>query len=115
MLSLEDRMECYGGELSDVSRYLENRRGERLADKEPQFRRILRYIGKFKPIHPGLRMIEIGTGTGFFPIMSKLAGLNCAGLEISPQLIEHARSWGKELGAEPDIQLGNMETVELGE
>jgi len=108
-------MELYAGQLSDVNRYLENRKGEKLADKEPAFQRILRYTGKFKPIHPGLRMIEIGTGTGFFPILSKLSGLNCEGLEISPQLIEHARSWGRELGAEPDIRLGNIETTDLGE
>jgi SAM-dependent methyltransferase len=108
-------MELYGGELSDVNRYLENRKGEKLADKEPGFERILRYTGKFKPIHPGLRMIEIGTGTGFFPILCKLHGLNCEGLEISAQLIEHARSWGRELGAEPDIRLGNIETTDLGE
>ncbi len=108
-------MELYRGELSDVNRYLENRKGEKLADKEPFFERILRYTAKYKPIDPSLRMIEIGTGTGFFPILCKLSGLNCEGLEISPQLIEHARAWGKELGAEPDIRLGNIETVELGE
>lgn len=108
-------MEMHAGELSDVARYLENRRGAAVADLEPAFQRILRYTGKFKPIHPGLRMIEIGTGTGFFPILSKLSGLHCEGLEISPQLIEHARSWGRELGAEPDIRLGNIETTDLGE
>jgi SAM-dependent methyltransferase len=108
-------MELYKEELSDVTRYLANRKGETLADKEPFFRRILSYIDKFKPIGPDLRMIEIGTGTGFFPILCKMSGLRCEGLEISPQLIEHARAWGRELGAEPDIRLGNIETVDLGE
>jgi SAM-dependent methyltransferase len=108
-------MELHAGELSDVNRYLENRRGEKLADKEPDFRRILRYTGKFTPIQPGVRMIEIGTGTGSFPILSKLSGLHCEGLEISPQLVEHARRWGREVGAEPDIRLGNIETTDLGE
>src|SRR5262245_14374720 len=107
-------MELHQGELSDVNRYLENRRGEQLADKEPSFRRILKYIGKFKPIHAGLRMIEVGTGTGSFLILSKLNGLNCEGIEISPQLAEHARSWGRALEAEPDIRLGNIETTDLG-
>src|SRR5687767_10919105 len=108
-------MELHRGELSDVNRYLENRKGVKLADKEPAFQRILRYVGKFKPIHPDLRMIEIGTGTGFFPILSKLSGLNCEGLEISPQLIEYARSWGRDVGAEPDIRRGSVETTDLGE
>src|SRR5690349_69377 len=108
-------MELYREDLSDVSRYLANRKGERLADKEAFFERILRYTGKYKKIDPSLRMIEIGTGTGFFPILCKLSGLNCEGLEISPQLVEHAKSWGRDLGAEPDIRLGNIETIDLGE
>ena len=60
-------------------------------------------------------MIEIGTGSGSFPILCKLSGLQCEGLEISPQLVEHAHKWGKDLGAEPDIRLGNLEDEDLGE
>jgi len=60
-------------------------------------------------------MIEIGTGTGSFPILCGLAGLNCEGLEISPQLREHALTWGEKLGVQLDIRLGNIETANLGE
>jgi SAM-dependent methyltransferase len=108
-------MEVYKEELGDVTRYLNNHASETLEDKEPDFRRILKYVGKFKAIHPGLRMIEIGTGMGSFPILCKLSGLRCEGLEISRQLIEHAHNWGKRVGAEPDIRLGNLEEEDLGE
>jgi SAM-dependent methyltransferase len=108
-------MELYKEELSDVTRYLTKRQFETLKDKEPFFRRILKYVGKYKPIGPDLRMIEIGTGSGSFPILCKLSGLQCEGLEISPQLVEHAHAWGKQLGAEPDIRLGNLEDEDLGE
>jgi SAM-dependent methyltransferase len=108
-------MELYKEELSDVTRYLNNRQFETLKDKEPFCRRILKYVGTYKPINPDLRMIEIGTGSGSFPIICKLSGLQCEGLEISPQLVEHAHNWGKQMGAEPDIRLGNLEDVDLGE
>jgi SAM-dependent methyltransferase len=108
-------MELYKEELSDVTRYLTNRQFETLKDKEGFFRRILKYVGKYKPISSDLRMIEIGTGSGSFPILCKLSGLQCEGLEISPQLVEHAHNWGKEMGAEPDIRLGNLEDEDLGE
>jgi SAM-dependent methyltransferase len=108
-------MELHKEELSDVTRYLNNRASETLKDKEPFFRRILQYVGKYRPIGPHTRMIEIGTGSGSFPILCKLSGLQCEGLEISPQLVEHARHWGRQVGVEPDIRLGNLEDENLGE
>ena len=108
-------MQIYKEDLGDVTRYLDRLRSETLKDNEAFSRRILRFVGTYKSITPESRMIEIGTGTGAFPIFCKLEGLRCEGLEISPQLVEHARQWGKELGAEPDIRLGNLEEEELGE
>jgi 2-polyprenyl-3-methyl-5-hydroxy-6-metoxy-1,4-benzoquinol methylase len=108
-------MKVHGEELSDVTRYLEKNKGETLAGKKSGFRRILSYVGKYKPISSDLRIIEIGTGTGSFPILCALAGYDCEGLEISQQLINHAHAWGKELGVEPNIRLGNVETTDLGE
>jgi SAM-dependent methyltransferase len=105
----------YSGTLSEITRYLEHHEGENLAADEPCFRRTLSYIARYKPIHPNLRMIEIGPGTGSFPILCKLSGLGCEGLEISPQLVDHARAWGRALGAQPDIRLGNIETTDLGD
>jgi len=108
-------MEIYHHELSDTSAYLAKHAAQTLDDKRPEFDRLMRYVGKFHPIAPATRMLEVGTGTGAIPILSKLNGLNLKALEISPQLIEHAKQWGRQCGVDIDIELANLETVELGE
>jgi ubiquinone/menaquinone biosynthesis C-methylase UbiE len=108
-------MEIHHEELSDVTLYLATHRSQTLEDKRAEYDRLLRYAGKYHPITPETRMLEVGTGIGAVPILAKMNGLNLKGLEISPQLVEHARKWGAQLGVNPDIELNNLETVELGE
>ncbi len=108
-------MEIHHQELSDTSAYLAKHAAQTLDEKRPEFDRLLRYVRKFHPIGPATRMLEVGTGTGAIPILSKLNGLNLKALEISPQLIEHAKAWGREFGVDPDIELANLETAALGE
>ena len=84
----------------------------RLEDKERRFR-------TYSCCRPHVPLMaaqgsEIGTGTGWFPLLCKKNGLNCKGLEISPQLIEYAREVGRTYGIEPDIELGNLENTDLG-
>jgi SAM-dependent methyltransferase len=59
-------------------------------------------------------MLEIGTGTGWFPILCRLNGLSCKGLEISPQLVACARRIGDSHGIDAGIELGNIEQADLG-
>jgi SAM-dependent methyltransferase len=112
---LKRRMEIYHQELSDVSAYLAKNGSLTLDDKRTEYERLMRYAGKYHPITPETRMLEVGTGIGAVPILSKLNGLNLKGLEISPQLIEHAKKWGRQVGVDPDIELANLETADLGE
>jgi SAM-dependent methyltransferase len=107
-------MEVQTGELDDATRYLESRRSETIEDREPEFRRLLTYIRKYKKIEPGVKILEIGTGTGSVPILCKLNGLDCKGLEISQQFVDYGRNWGRKLGVEADIELGNIETTDIG-
>lgn len=107
-------MKVYREELSDVTRYLEKRGGRPLDEWVPQYANLLRVIGRIKPVDASLRMLEVGTGTGWFPILCKKNGLKCRGLEISPQLVEFAREYGRSHGVEPDIELGNVEESSLG-
>jgi SAM-dependent methyltransferase len=102
-------------ELCDTVRYLETHKDERLEDKRAQYEGYLRPIRKFRPVDARTRMLEVGTGTGWFPTLAKMDGLRCTGLEISPQLIEFARERGRKYGVEPDIELGNLEATDLGE
>lgn len=108
-------MQIHHEELSDVSAYLAKNASLTLEDKRPEYDRLLRYVGKYHSITPQTRMLEVGTGIGAVPILAKLNGLNLKGLEISPQLIEHAKAWGRQLGVDTDIELSNLETAELGE
>jgi ubiquinone/menaquinone biosynthesis C-methylase UbiE len=108
-------MEIHHEDLSDVTLYLTKQGSQTLDDKKPEYERLLRYAGKYHPITAKTRLLEVGTGIGAVPILAKMNGLNLKGLEISPQLIEHAKRWGAKFGVDPDIELSNLETADLGE
>lgn len=107
-------MKIYHEELSDVVRYIATANHNELEDNEWQFKYLLRMMKRFKDIDRETRILEVGTGTGWFPILCKKEGLSCKGLEISPQLVEYARYFGKKYGVEPDIELGNIEETDIG-
>jgi len=100
---------------SGVVRYIESRRDLTLADKEPEFNAILKRIRRFKPITPQTRVLDIGTGTGWFTILCRRDGINCTGLEVSDRLIEFARQWGRQHRIDPDIRPGDIEDADIGE
>jgi len=107
-------MRIYREGLSDVTRYIDSRRGLRLEEKEPEYQALMTYLSRFKTIDETTKILEIGTGTGWFPILCKKNGIPCKGLEISPQLVEYGREFGRRCGLEPDIKLGNVEDTDLG-
>jgi SAM-dependent methyltransferase len=82
---------------------------------QPEYDNYLALIRRFCGLTPETAVLEIGTGTGWFPLLCKRDGIRCKGLEISSQLIEYARDYGRQYGLEPDIELGNIETADLGE
>lgn len=108
-------MQIHHEELSDVRRYLDSEKHAGLEQKEPHFRNILRAVQRFKPIDAHTRMIEVGTGTGWFPLLCQRNGIPCEGLEISPQLIQCAHEIGAQYNLVPNIRLGNLEETDLGE
>jgi 2-polyprenyl-3-methyl-5-hydroxy-6-metoxy-1,4-benzoquinol methylase len=100
--------------IPDVDRYLANFGSYELADKIPDYDRYWKYVGKLRKVDASMRILEVGTGTGWFPLLCKANGLQCKGLEISPQLVEFAMQMGKRNGIVPDIELGNVEDGEIG-
>jgi 2-polyprenyl-6-hydroxyphenyl methylase/3-demethylubiquinone-9 3-methyltransferase len=100
--------------LPDVARYIAKHRDLSLEEKEQEFRHQIQLIQRFKTVDSTTRILEIGTGTGSFPLLCKAHGIQCKGLEISPQLIEFAREVGRKWGIEPDIELGNIEEADIG-
>jgi 2-polyprenyl-3-methyl-5-hydroxy-6-metoxy-1,4-benzoquinol methylase len=100
--------------LAEIQRYIDNHRDCTLEGSLPQYERYLRFIGKARKVDASTRILEVGTGMGWFPILCKANGLQCKGLEISPQLIKVAMELGERAGIVPDIQLGNVEDLDMG-
>jgi len=107
-------MKIYQEELSDVQRYLDNNKDVALEEKRPLYSSILHSVRRYKAVDAHTRMIEIGSGTGWFLLLCQLDGLQCKGIEISPQLIQRAKEVGAKYNLVPDIELGNLEETDLG-
>lgn len=107
-------MKIHEVRLSDVDRYIERHKHISLEDKQAEFDSIMYWMGCFTSIDPSKDILEVGTGIGWFPVMCKRKGLKCKGIEISPQLVEYGRAFGRRHGVEPDIELANIEDADLG-
>jgi len=101
--------------LGDVVRYIKNHEHIKISDKIAEFDDLMARISCFKDVGPETKMLEIGTGIGWLLIISKMKGLSCKGIEISPDLVEFGRQLGRENKVEPDIELGNIEECDIGE
>jgi SAM-dependent methyltransferase len=102
-------------DLHVVEGYLSDQRKLVLQDFVPQFENTIKRIRKFKEIDSGSKVLEVGTGAGWFPILCKKCGIACEGLEICPQLVNYAYEFGRANGVKPDIRLGNIEEEEIGQ
>jgi SAM-dependent methyltransferase len=102
-------MQVHTEELTDVTRYLAKRGQSHLEQMEDRYQSLMRCLDTVRAVTPGIRMLEVGTGLGFFPIWCAIRGLNCKGLEISPTLIAHAKALAGGYGVDIDIILGNLE------
>src|SRR5262249_30761432 len=98
---------------ADVTKYIDNHGDIALDERAPQFENQMAAIGRFTKLTPTTKILEIGTGAGWFPIHCAVNGFSCKGLEISPQLIELAKENGRKQGVDPDIELGNLEDYPL--
>ena len=101
-------------DLQHVQEYVQQQRQLRLEDLEDQFEKTIQRIRKFKDIDSNTKILEVGTGSGWFPILCQKNGISCEGLEICPQFIEYAKAFGRKYGIEPNIRLGNIEEAEIG-
>lgn len=102
-------------DLHVVEKYLKDQRKLALQDFMPQFENTIKRIRKFKEIHSGTKILEVGTGSGWFPILCKKHEISCEGLEICPQFVNYAYELGRINGVKPDIRLGNIEEEEIGQ
>jgi cyclopropane fatty-acyl-phospholipid synthase-like methyltransferase len=108
-------MRIYDEPIPEVTRYLKNNGHKTIDDMRPAYDSTLRLLRQYLPLNQDTRILEIGTGTGWFPVMAQMDGLSVKGLEISPQLVENAKTWGRSLGIEPNVELGNAEETDIGD
>src|SRR2546422_1034038 len=106
-------MQQHGASLSTVLQYLETEGQRPLEDYEFLFRNFYRRASRFRSMTAGTRILEVGIGTGRFLVLCAKHGLECVGLEISPQIIAFVRERAERNDVTLDLRLGNIETVVL--
>ena len=97
-----------------VEGFLSDQRKLALQDFRPAYESTLKRIRKFKEVNSSTKVLEVGTGSGWFPILCKKNEIACDGIEICPQLVDYAYELGRMNGVKPDIKLGNIEEEEIG-
>jgi len=73
------------------------------------FTHALRHIGmEMVPVKPGMKVLEVGCGTGTNLVSYRQAGCPVYGIDRSPSMVEIARA---KLGEGVDIQLGDASSI----
>jgi 2-polyprenyl-3-methyl-5-hydroxy-6-metoxy-1,4-benzoquinol methylase len=101
-------------DLRHVNDYVKLQSHPTIEEMEAIFNSIMKRVKNFKEINQDSKILEVGTGTGWFPILCKKNGISCQGIEICPQLVEYSTQYGRRIGIQPDIGLGNIEEADIG-
>jgi SAM-dependent methyltransferase len=97
-----------------VAEYLDERKETFFDDMESEFNTVMKLVGQYKPLIPGTRLLEIGTGTGWFQVRCKQQGIACRGLEIDADLAASGIELGRRHGVGVQIQVGSIEATDIG-
>jgi|SoiMethySBSTD1v2_1073268.scaffolds.fasta_scaffold00140_42 SAM-dependent methyltransferase len=99
---------------SIVAEFLEVSDSDIAANRD-EFAAILKLIRRYRAVDTTTRLLEIGTGTGWFQILCREEGIPSCGLEIDEQLVAYARQLGASHGVQLDLRAGNLDEVDLGQ
>jgi SAM-dependent methyltransferase len=94
----------------DVTKYLQQIVP---AVKQQEFRSTLGVLQQFHDFSQPTKLLEIGTGSGWFQILGLQEGIDWEGVELSEPLVESSKRLAAEFGLNPKISVGNIEGVEL--
>jgi SAM-dependent methyltransferase len=89
--------------------YLESFKNKDVKDFVPLFQYTIKLISKYKTLDSNTKILEIGSGTGWFLILGKLNGLDITGLEIKREMASFASDWALKYGVKLDIKIGSIE------
>ena len=106
-------MQVHPTTLDSVLRFLGTEGQRSVEAYEERFQKLLRLASRFRPLEAGTRLLEVGIGTGWFLMLSARRGLECVGLDISPQVIAFVRTRAEQDGVSLDLRLGNIEETVL--
>lgn len=68
-----------------------------------------RYLPKGKP----QRVLDIGTGTGFFACLLASEGHEATGIDLTPEMIDHAKHMSSVLGLHAEFQIMDAEETDF--
>ena len=72
------------------------------------------YVIELLELRAGMRFVELGCGPGWMTRFIARHGLEAAGYDISPAMIEIAREQARQEGLEVRYEVADMEDVDLG-
>jgi ubiquinone/menaquinone biosynthesis C-methylase UbiE len=104
-----DPRERFAGSEAFIAEYA----SKPLEHYEPDFERYLGRIQKFIRLRPGMRVLEVGPGSGWFMVLCNLRGFVCDGVEHNPFCVDQARVLGRRYGLNLVIKEENIETAQL--
>lgn len=97
-----------------IKNYWTKRSGQfadlRLAELlSPMAGKWMREIHKYLPAGQKLRILDIGTGSGFFAILLAAEGHQVTGIDLTPSMIENARKINEQMGTDARFRVMDAE------
>ena len=68
---------------------------------------------RYLPEGKALRILDIGTGTGFFACLLAAEGHEVTGIDLTPEMIDHAEHMASVLGLHADFQVMDAEDTDF--
>ena len=75
----------------------------------------LKELEKGLPEGEGLRILDVGTGCGFFSVLLAKLGHQVTGIDLTPAMIEKAKQIARERGVEADFEVMDAEHPDFPE
>ena len=75
----------------------------------------LKELEKGLPEGEGLRILDVGTGCGFFSVLLAKLGHQVTGIDLTPAMIEKAKQIARERGVESDFEVMDAEHPDFPE